>query len=93
MTIEAACINSSLETNFTALDFETAQGYRWSICQVGLVKVENGQTVAKLDLLVQPPDNYYWDKFIDIHHISPDVTHNAPLFNEVWPIIEPFITK
>jgi len=28
--------------NFTAIDFETAQGYRWSICQVGLVRVEQG---------------------------------------------------
>ncbi len=26
--------------SFTAIDFETAQGYRWSICQVGLVRVE-----------------------------------------------------
>ena len=26
---------------FTAIDFETATGYRNSICQVGLVRVEN----------------------------------------------------
>ena len=31
------CNNNS----FTAIDFETAQGKRWSICQVGLVRVEN----------------------------------------------------
>lgn len=83
----------SMETNFTAIDFETAQGYRWSICQVGLVRVVNGQTVAKLDLLIQPPDNYYWNKFIDIHGITPDVTQHAPAFNEVWPVLEPFIAN
>jgi len=27
---------------FTAIDFETAQPKRWSICQVGLVRVEAG---------------------------------------------------
>jgi len=30
---------------FTAIDFETAQGKRWSVCQVGIVRVENGQVV------------------------------------------------
>ena len=27
---------------FTAIDFETATGYRNSICQVGLVQIKNG---------------------------------------------------
>ena len=31
-----------MKNSFTAIDFETAQGYRWSICQVGLVRYENG---------------------------------------------------
>ena len=44
--------------NFTAIDFETAQGYRWSICQVGLIRVENGIIINELNLLVQPPNNY-----------------------------------
>lgn len=42
--------------NFTAIDFETAQGYRWSICQVGFVRVENGIVIQEVDFLVQPPD-------------------------------------
>ncbi len=77
---------------FTAIDFETAQGYRWSICQVGLIRVENGEVVKQLNLLVQPPDNYYWDRFIDIHGITPEDTKNAPTFDVVWPQIEPYIT-
>lgn len=77
--------------NFTAIDFETAQGYRWSICQVGLVRVENGIIKEELNLLVQPPNNYYWDRFIDIHGITPDKTANAPTFDKVWYKIEPFI--
>jgi len=78
---------------FTAIDFETAQGYRWSICQVGLVRVEYGKITNEVNLLVQPPNNYYWDKFIDIHGITPDDTANAPTFDKIWHKIEPFIKE
>lgn len=77
--------------NFTAIDFETAQGYRHSICQVGLVRVENGLITKEINLLVQPPDNYYWSRFIDIHGITPQKTANSPRFNQVWNQIEPYI--
>src|ERR1035437_7946160 len=77
--------------NFTAIDFETAHSKRWSICQVGLVRVENGVTKEKLSVLVQPPDNYYWSNFIDIHGITPEQTKNADTFNTIWKQIEPFI--
>ncbi len=76
---------------FTAIDFETAQGYRWSICQVGLVRVEYGKITNEVNILVQPPNNYYWDRFINIHGITPTSTANAPTFDKVWHKIEPFI--
>ena len=77
--------------SFTAIDFETAQAYRWSICQVGLVRVENGIITKELDILVQPPDNYYWSNFTSIHGITARDTMNAPTFNKVWEQIAPFI--
>lgn len=77
--------------SFTAIDFETAQGYRWSICQVGLVKVVNGIITDELSILVQPPNNYYWERFTEIHGISANHTKAAPTFNQVWHQIEPFI--
>lgn len=80
-----------MENNFTAIDFETAHGKRWSICQVGLVRVENGITMEQFSALVQPPNNFYWDNFIDIHGITPELTENAKTFDEVWQQIEPFI--
>jgi DNA polymerase-3 subunit epsilon len=80
-----------MSKSYTAIDFETAQGYRWSICQVGLVRVEHGIITDELNILVQPPNNYYWDRFIDIHGISPEKTANAPTFDKVWHKIEPFI--
>lgn len=77
--------------NFTAIDFETAQGYRWSVCQVGLVRIENGRITEELSLLVQPPNNRYWYRFIEIHGISPRDTATAPTFDKVWHQLEPFI--
>ncbi len=76
---------------FTAIDFETAQGKRWSICQVGLVRVENGIITEQLSILVQPPNNYYWNNFIDIHGISSEQTLCAPTFDKIWHQMEPFI--
>ncbi len=77
--------------SYTAIDFETAHGKRWSICQVGLVRVENQIITKQFSLLVQPPNNYYWKNFIDIHGICPEQTINAPKFDNVWSQIEPFI--
>lgn len=77
--------------SFTAIDFETAQGYRWSVCQVGLVRVENGVIKNEINILVQPPNNYYWSSFTDIHGIAPDITKNALTFDKVWHQLEPFI--
>lgn len=80
-----------MRNSFTAIDFETAHGKRWSICQVGLVRVENGITKEKISVLVQPPNNFYRDNFIDIHGITPEQTATAETFDKVWHQIEPFI--
>jgi DNA polymerase-3 subunit epsilon len=77
--------------NFTAIDFETAQGKRYSICQVGLVRVENGVITKELSILVRPPHNFYWDWFIEIHGISPEITRNSPTFDRIWHLVEPYI--
>lgn len=76
---------------FTAIDFETAQGYRWSFCQVGLVRVNNGVIIDEISSLIQPPHNYYWERFIDIHGITPDMTKEAFTFDKVWHKLEPYI--
>jgi DNA polymerase-3 subunit epsilon len=77
--------------NFTAIDFETATGYRNSICQVGLVKVENGIITQEVNLLLQPPNNYYWSRFTDIHGIAAKDCANAPTFDQVCQQIAPYI--
>lgn len=77
--------------SFTAIDFETATGYRNSICQIGLVRVENGTIIKEISLLTQPPGNFYWSQFTEIHGISSLQTVTAPVFNQVWHIIRPYI--
>jgi DNA polymerase-3 subunit epsilon len=77
--------------NFTAIDFETAHNARCSVCQVGLVRVENGKIVDELCFLVQPPDNEYLDRLIEIHGITPEDTADASTFDVIWPKIEPYI--
>jgi DNA polymerase-3 subunit epsilon len=77
--------------SFTAIDFETAHGARNSICQVGLVRIEEGLVVHQCSILVQPPGNFYWNWFTAIHGISSQITLNEPSFDSIWPQIEPFI--
>jgi len=77
--------------SFSAIDFETAQGLRHSICAVGLVRVENGEITSTLELLVKPPENYYFWKNTEIHGIGPEMTKRSPTFDKVWPALKPFI--
>lgn len=73
-----------MSSTFTAIDFETATGYYHSICAVGIVRVENGIIKDKYYSLVQPPDNYYSWRNIQVHGIRPEDTEDAPLFPKVF---------
>jgi len=77
--------------NFVAIDVETAIGKRWSICQIGLAIVENGEITQTFSKLVQPPQNEYAIGNMNVHGITPDVTANAPIFPEVWDEIYPLL--
>lgn len=58
---------------------------------VRLVRVENGIITKEINLLVKPPDNYYWSRFTDIHGISAKDTINTPTFDQIWSQIAPYI--
>jgi DNA polymerase-3 subunit epsilon len=80
-----------MPNTFTAIDFETAQGKRWSICQVGLVRIENGLITDKISKLVCPPDNFYHYRNTGIHGIGAADTCGAPTFDALWPELKPYI--
>lgn len=79
--------------DFTAIDFETANANYESICQVGLVRVEGGEIVKEIDLLVKPPENAYHWGHSRVHGIKKKDTINAPTFDEIWPQIEPYVFR
>ncbi len=74
--------------NFTAIDFETAVGQRHSACAVAIVTVENGKIIDEYYTLIQPPDNEYFYRNIDVHGITPEDTANEPFFDELYPEIK-----
>lgn len=74
--------------DFIALDFETAQGKRNSVCAIGIVAVKNNVITEKFWSLIKPPYNEYSPYNIKIHGITPDMTENAPTFETVYPSIK-----
>ncbi|MFT5338270.1 MAG: DNA polymerase-3 subunit epsilon, partial [Luteibaculaceae bacterium] len=76
---------------FIAIDVETAQGKRWSICQIGLAVVEGGIITETISELVQPPNNEYSIYNTRIHGIREVDTFRSPRFPDVWAKIYPLI--
>jgi DNA polymerase-3 subunit epsilon len=83
--------NNSKDFDFIAIDVETAKGKRWSICQIGLTVVENGEIKQSFSQLIQPPNNKYSKRNINVHKITPEITENEPTFPEIWEQIYPII--
>jgi DNA polymerase-3 subunit epsilon len=82
-----------IDREFTAIDFETADTPPYSICQVGLVRVVDQQVTEKVNLLVQPPQNRYFHRNIDVHGIRPTDTRDAPTFDQIWEQIRRYIEE
>lgn len=77
--------------DFVAIDVEYADSAQ-NICQFGLVVVRNGQIVEPPhNWIIQPPENHYEQHQIDVHHMMPADTANAPSFKDIWPEIEPYL--
>lgn len=70
--------------NFIAIDVETANGSRSSICSIGAVKVRDGVIVDSRYSLVNPEPNYYSWFCTRVHGLTDDDTWNAPSFGTVW---------
>lgn len=77
---------------FVAIDFETATPNKMA-CQVGIVSVVDGEIVETFSSYIKPPKNEYSDNCIRVHRITPDMTEDAPTFEELWPTIERFFAS
>ena len=77
--------------NFAAIDFETANSERTSVCAVGVVVVRDGEITDTFYSLIQPEPNYYNYWCQQVHGLSHNDTDRAPVFPKVWAQIEPLI--
>ena len=70
--------------NFTAIDFETANGASASPCAVGLVKVAEGKIVDTFSTLIKPPypNDWFAPGNIGVHGIHPQDVVDAPTWAE-----------
>ena len=77
--------------DFAAIDFETANNERSSVCSVGIVIVRDGEIVDSFYSLINPEPNYYNYWCSQVHGLTRKDTDTAPIFPEVWKQIEPLI--
>ena len=77
--------------NFAAIDFETANRERSSVCSVGIVIVRDGIVADRIYELIRPlPDRYdYWNT--RVHGLTAADTAGADPFPAVWRRIAPRI--
>ena len=69
---------------FAAIDFETANGKRSSVCSVGIVIVRDGEIVDRFYSLIRPRPNYYTQWTTQIHGLDHYDTDYEDNFPEVW---------
>lgn len=79
--------------DFTAIDFETANGFRGSPCSVGLSKVRGGRIVEETSWLMRPPQghDFFDSRNTAIHGIEASMVEGQPRFGELFPEIGAFI--
>ena len=76
--------------NFTALDFETANASRSSVCSIGLAKVINGEVQKTYYSLVDPGERFD-ARNIAVHGIRPADVRDAPSFADIFDEVMAFI--
>lgn len=77
--------------DFAAIDFETANECRSSVCSVGVVIVRGGKIVDSFYSLIHPEPEYYKWFCQQVHGLCAEDTEDAPVFPDVWRRIEPLI--
>lgn len=76
-----------MSIDFTAIDFETANGKRASVCSVGMVKVRGGEVVTSLTSLVRPPESVaeFLPYNTRIHGITATMVAESPTWDVFFP--------
>ncbi|MFF2557403.1 exonuclease domain-containing protein [Nocardia sp. NPDC058058] len=75
--------------SFAALDVETANPKRGSICSIGLAIVRDGRRIAAQSWLCRPPAPVdHFEPFqVNIHKITNEMVSGQPTFAQLWPTV------
>jgi DNA polymerase-3 subunit epsilon len=72
------------DSRIAAIDFETANTDRGSVCSVGVVIMEEGRTVKEIYHLVRPKDLWFDPYNVRVHGITKKDVQDKPEFNVIW---------
>ncbi|WP_159599313.1 3'-5' exonuclease [Agromyces humi] len=74
-----------MSLSFVAIDFETANSARGSVCQIGVTKVVDGEVVKTSSVFVTPPVGraYFAPANVAVHGITASDVVGAPEWPEV----------
>jgi DNA polymerase-3 subunit epsilon len=78
------------DVDFVAIDFETANRKRESVCAVGVAFVSNGVIIEQTSTLINP-ESEFSPYNIAITGIRPEDVVDAPYFPEVWEVLAPVL--
>ncbi len=77
--------------DFAAIDFETANEQRSSVCSVGVVIIRDGVLSDSYYSLIHPEPEYYSYRNTLVHGLTAEDTARSPIFPTVWQEIIPKI--
>ncbi|MFB6469290.1 3'-5' exonuclease [Cytobacillus sp. Hz8] len=75
--------------NIVALDFETANSARSSVCSIGIVEYQNGKLIDEYYSLVKPKKLVFYSYNVYVHGITAEDVQHSPEFDELWDNIQP----
>ena len=88
MSLTAPYEKSREMKDFAAIDFETANSERTSVCSVGVVVYRDGRKTDAFYSLIKPEPEYYSYWCSQVHGLRLEDTMVAPVFPDVWRHIE-----
>jgi len=75
--------------NYTFIDVETANRKNDAICAIGIVETDGTKVIDTFYSLINP-EEYFDDKNIEIHGITPQLVASKPTITEAWPQMKPY---
>lgn len=89
--LSVAEIDSKNYNRIVAIDFETANSKRASVCSIGFVVEEQGEIIIEKEILVNPQTEFS-KMNTRIHGITPLDVKDAPTWDIAWKEVEEYIT-